>query len=181
MRRPVLAAAAATTLLAIALPSSAEDPVEPVPTPACEPVEGAAVVGATAPETQEVAAPLVPNIVFHDANAEAGAGLPEPEQSVVELDYLVDASGGTPVDATRGVVGFTIGWDEPNGDYDVYVTDADGDLVGEGTSFNPTDGAGEVVGPLTVPHCTVLTVRIENYAGVPTAPITVDAKRTRVR
>lgn len=186
MRRPVLAVAAASTLLAVALPSSAtEDAVEPVPTAPCEAVEGATTVAGT-PVQETVAAPLVPNAATATPNSAADTGLPVPDQSQTTLDFVVDASGGdgtanSPVDATRAAVSFDIGWAEPNGDYDVYVLDADGDVVGSGTSFNPETGAGEQIGPITVGHCAVLTVRVENYAGIPGAEITVEATRGRLR
>lgn len=194
MRRPVLAAAAATALLVLALPSSAEDavveptePTGPVPTEACAPVEGATVIGPEAVAPQTVAAPVLPNAAIHDANAEGGLGLPEPEQSVVSLDFVVDASGGdgsanAPVDATRAAVDLRVDWDGDAGDFDVYLTDAEtGNELGSGTSFNPLDGAGEAVGPVTVKHCTVVTLRIENYAGVPGTELTVSAVRGRLR
>lgn len=180
MRRPLLATAAATALLALALPSSAEDPVEPVPTPACDPVEGATTVAGD-PVSQTVAAPVVPNAAFHDAADTGGLPVTSPAQSMVELPFLLDVSGGDPVDASRGAFLFNVDWAEDSGDFDVYLTDDKGNELGAGTAFNPLDGAGEVVGPVTLRHCQVVTLRIENYAGVPATELTVTATRGKLR
>jgi hypothetical protein len=180
VRRSVLATAAATTLLALALPSSAEDPVEPVPTPPCDAVEGATTVAGEAAQ-QTVAAPAVPNAVFHDAADTGGLPVESPAQSMVELPFLLDVSGGTPVDATRGAFSWAVDWAGDAGDFDVYLTDAEGSELGSGGSFNPLDGPGEVVGPVTLKHCQVVTLRIENYAGIPATELTVTATRGKLR
>ena len=181
MRKPVLAVAAATALVTVALPSSAEETVEPVPTPACEPVEGAALIGPEKLAPFTVAAPLVPNAPMHDVTAETGVPVPSPEQSVLEVPFLVDASGGTPVDATRATFGITVTWEEPNGDYDAYLVNDKGAALGEGTGFNPLDGPSESISGVQVAHCSVVTLRIENYAGIPGADLTVSGARTRLR
>ena len=181
MRTPVLAVAAATAVVTLALPSLAEETTEPVPTPACEPVEGAALIGPTKLEPFTVSAPLVPNAPIHDAADTGGAPVTVPEESLLDVPVLVDASGGTPATATRATATLGVAWEEPNGDFDVYVLDADGNVLGEGTSFNPTDGPGETVAGITVPHCTLLTLRISNYAGVPGSDLTISGTRTKLR
>ncbi len=181
MRKPFLAVAAATALVTVALPSLAEETTEPVPTPACEPVEGAALIGPEKLEPFSVTAPLVPNAPFHDAADTGGLPVTVPEQSLLDVPVLVDASGGTPVDATRATTTLSVAWEEPNGDFDVYLLDAEGRTLGEGTSFNPLDGPGETITGITVAHCSVLTLRISNYAGVPGSDLTVSGTRTKLR
>lgn len=188
MRRPVLATAAATALLALALPSSATEdaePTEPVPTAPCEAVEGATTVDGTQ-EAQTVAAPLLPNAPFNDASSVGGIPTEKPAESILDLAFVVDASGGDgtanqPVDATRAQVDFTVAWEGDAGDFDIYVLDDQGRELGSGTSFNPLDGPGEIASAGTRDHCSLVTLRIENYAGVPATELTVTALRGRLR
>jgi len=157
------------------------DTTEPVPTPPCEEVEGATLVDGDGAAV-EAAAPVLPNIVFNDAANTAGVPVESPAQSLLELDFVLDSSGDAAVvDATRSPFTFSVGWDGDAGDFDVYLTDAAGNELGSGTSFNPLDGPGEVVGPVTVRHCSVVTLRIENYAGIPQTALDVSVTRGKPR
>ncbi|HEX9824023.1 MAG TPA: hypothetical protein VGB51_06470 [Actinomycetota bacterium] len=52
-----------------------------------------------------------------------------------------------------------------DGDFDLYVLDAEGTELDSSVAFNPLDGNGERVELAEVAHCTDLEVLVNNYAG----------------
>lgn len=190
MNRALIATATGAVLIALALPAAALD--EDATAPCEAPEEGVLVLGTGAFEPVEFSAPALPNAPFHDVDStvaplveeETGQDVPAagtPEGSYVDMPVLVDASGDAknPTGDTASTT-FSVAWDGDAGDFDLYVLDAEGNELGAGTSFNPLDGPGETAAA-NAAHCQLLTLRLENYAGVPGTALTLTGKITRVR
>lgn len=163
MRRLLILTLSALALSAI--PAAAQE--EPLPTPPCPTSEEFATLGLTGKDESFSPSP-VPS-VGHDILDE-----PYKEESVTRFQYRLDVSGSeTKPFATSASIELILGWDN-DGDLDLYVYDANGNLLGESVNFNPLDGAGEMVFATCVAHCTDLRVDVVNYLGVPTSAVTLD-------
>lgn len=166
MRKIALAAAAA--MVVAAAPVAAQ--TEPVPTAPCEASEEYTTLGIDG-ATEEVSPSPIPS-VGHDFDDLAGRNdINYHEQSAVSYLYRLDLSGSPDVPAaTKGRVNLTLGWDN-DGDYDIYVYDTEGNLIGEGANqFNPQAGAGEQMMLSNAAHCTDFRIDIVNYLGA--SPVT---------
>ena len=163
--------AAVITALVLAAPAGAQEvPEEPEPTPPCEESEEYATLGLDG-ATEDVEPALIP-AVGHDILEE-----PYREEAVTRYRYRLDVSGSEELPtAIRADVRFAVTWDN-DGDFDLYVYDADGELLGSSTQFNPQAGAGETVQLSQIDHCADLTVEIVNYLA---SPLTTMEMRTTV-
>lgn len=167
MRKTALAAAAA--MLVAAAPVTAQE-ADIVPTEPCEASEEYTTLGVDG-ATEEVAASPVP-AVGHDFDGIVGRDdIDYHEESAVSYRYRLDLSGSEEVPtATRARVNLDLMWDN-DGDYDIYVYDAEDNLIGEGENqFNPETGAGEQMALSSAAHCSDFRIDIVNYLGV--SPVT---------
>ena len=169
MRKTALAAAAA--MLLAAAPVTAQEVTEPVPTAPCEASEEYTTLGLDGAKETVTPSPL-PSFShdFDDLVEEVtGQDVPNrdyPAESAVSYLYRLDLSGSTTVpDASKARVQLNLNWDN-DGDYDLYVYDAEGNSIGEGANgFNPLDGAGEASTLSNAAHCLDFRVDIVNYLG----------------
>ena len=167
MRKLLIGSALA--VVASALPVSAQV-AEPVPTEPCAPVEGATVIGLDG-RVEEFSSPLIPAF-GHDLPTLAGQPGPYPEHSTQVFNYLIDLSGSeTAPYATKGSVNMSLTWDNDL-DYDMYVYDADGDLVDMAEAGTPTP-TPEVAMLSSVAHCSTFRIDVVNYSGPPTTSLTL--------
>lgn len=106
------------------------------------------------------------------------------EQSTVRFRYRIDLSGSSKVPRARVAdIAVELRWDNVS-DYDLWVYDADGELLGglNGGPGNYNNGnltKGDLRGIETevldqVPHCTDLRVDVVNFNGVPPNEMTLD-------
>lgn len=182
-------------VLAGAFPAAAQE-AEPVPTAPCD-VPADTIVQGLSATSQSFSPSPVPS-VGHDVEEEVPRSVnvpdaPDPvpplplpervdvpvdnfgyhEESVTAFDYIVDVSGSSTVPfAVKGSVTLTLGWDNDS-DFDLYVYDAEGNVLSDANTFNPLDGSGEIATLSSVPHCTVLHVEVVNYAGIPNSAMTL--------
>ena len=166
MRKIALAAAAAA-LLVSAAPVTAEEPVATQPCAASEEYTTLGLAGAK----EDVTPSPIPAVGtdFDDLAEQPTIGYHE--ESAVSYLYRLDLSGSpTLPTATKGRVNINLNWDN-DGDYDLYVYDTQGKLIGEGTNgFNPLDGAGEAMTLSSAGHCTDFRIDVVNYLGA--SPVT---------
>jgi hypothetical protein len=172
--------AAAVVALGAILTSALPAVAQVLPTPACAAVPNTKALGLAG--TNESFAPSpVPSVGtdFDDIAGQTIIGYHE--QSVVAFDYVVDVSGSPTVPtATKADVSLTLGWGNDT-DFDLYVYDATGNLVGSSVNFNPQAGAGEVVTLSLVAHCTRLHVEVVNYLGDPTSQLTLAGRLSKLK
>ena len=167
MRKIALTVAAA---MLVAAPVTAEEIVEPVPTAPCEASEEFVTLGLDGAQESVTPSPIpAVGTDFDDLAEQPMVGYHE--QSAVSYQFRLDLSGSdTVVDAKTGNVNINLMWDN-DGDYDLYVYDAEGNPIGEGANgFNPLDGAGENMMLSRAAHCTDFRVDIVNYLGA--SPVT---------
>ena len=185
MRKIALIAAAA--LFVAAAPVAAQE-AEIVPTAPCEASEDYATLGIDG-AVEEVTPSPVPSF-SHDfddlVEQVTGQDVPNrdyPAQSAVTYLYRLDLSGSEAVPAaTTAGVALNLNWDN-DGDYDLYVYDTEGNLIGEGQNgFNPLDGAGEAMSLSNAAHCLDFRVDIVNYLGAsPVTEMTLTAKVSKLK
>ena len=174
MRKIALAAAAA--MVVAAAPVGAQEATEPTPTAPCEASEEYTTLGIDG-ATEDVTPSPVPSFShdFDDLVEEVtGEDVPNrdyPEQSAVSYLYRLDLSGSDAAPAAKTArVALNLTWDN-DADYDLYVYDTEGNLIGEGQNgFNPIDGAGEQMMLSNAAHCTDFRIDIVNYLGA--SPVT---------
>ena len=148
-----------------AVPATAQE--EPLPTPPCPTSEQFATLGLDGKDESFSPEPF-PS-VGHDIQE-----VPYNEDSVSRFEYRLDVSGSeTKPFATSGTTEFILNWDNDT-DLDLYVYDAGGNLLGESVSFNPQNGAGEMVVLTGTAHCTDLRVDVVNYLSAPITAVTLD-------
>ena len=173
MRKIALAAAAA--VFVVAAPVTAQE-AEIVPTAPCEASEDYTTLGIDG-AAEDVSPSPVPSF-SHDfddlVESVTGQDVPNrdyPEQSAVSYLYRLDLSGSEAVPAAKAArVALNLTWDN-DGDYDLYVYDTEGNLIGEGQNgFNPIDGAGEAMTLSSAAHCLDFRVDVVNYLGA--SPVT---------
>ncbi len=99
-----------------------------------------------------------------------------PDHSVVRFKYRIDVSGSsTKPSAQMAGVKIALRWDYPNvSDYDLYVYDANGELLAYSFKYNPLRGINESVVLSRVPHCSDLRVDIVTNLGLPKLEMTLD-------
>ena len=169
MRKIALAAAAA--LFVAAAPVTAQE-AEIVPTAACEASEEYATLGLAGAKESVTPSPIpAVGTDFDTLVDDENDAIPYHEESTVSYLYRLDVSGSETVpNASKARVLLSLGWDN-DGDYDIYVYDAEGNLIGEGANqFNPQSGAGEQMTLSNAAHCTDFRVDIVNYLGA--SPVT---------
>ena len=182
MRKIALAAVAA--MLVAAAPVAAEETTEPLPTAACEASDEYTTLGVGG-TTQKVTPSPVPAVGtdFDTLVDENNDQIPYHEASTVSYKFRLDVSGSEKLPtATMGNALINLAWDN-DGDYDLYIYDTAGKLIGEGANtFNPMDGAGETMTLSRAAHCTDFRIDIVNYAGVsPVTAMELTAKVTNLR
>jgi len=163
MRRILILTVAALALSAV--PATAQE--EPEPTPPCPTSEEFTTLGLEGKDESFSPEP-VPSVT-HDIREE-----PYLEESVSRFQYRLDVSGSEAKPfATSATTELILGWDNDS-DLDLYVYDAAGNLLGESVSFNPQNGAGEMVVLPGTAHCTDLRVDVVNYLAIPISAVTLD-------
>ncbi len=96
------------------------------------------------------------------------------EDTVVRFKYRIDVSGSpAKPSAQTADVRIALNWDNTS-DYDLYIYNADGELLAADYQNNFSVGPGELVFLPRVPHCTDLRVDIVNNLGLPTIEMTLD-------
>jgi hypothetical protein len=181
MRKIALSAAAA--LLLAAAPVTAQE-AEILPTEPCEVSEEYTTLGLDG-TTEDVTPSPIPAVGtdFDTLVDEDDDSIPYHEESTVSYLFRLDLSGSEVVpDASTGNVNLNLMWDN-DGDYDLYVYDAEGNAIGEGANgFNPINGAGEQMMLSRTAHCTDFRVDIVNYLGVsPVTAMDLTAKISSLR
>lgn len=164
MRKIALTAAAALVLAAT--PVTAEE-AEIIPTEPCEASEEFTALSydGAAEDVTPSPVPATPYDLLSEVEP-----MSYNEASAVSYLYRLDVSGSESVpDATSANVLLNLDWDN-SGDYDLFVYDAEDNLLGESVSFNPLDGPGETVMLSRSAHCTDIRIDIVNYAAP--APLT---------
>lgn len=168
--RPVALVAAG--IVALGAVAATDDVTDVPPTEPCAAVEGAeglSLHGTT--ESFRGGTPDPTSIVDQGIGDQTGLA----DASTTEFRYVLDVAPAEAAD-----VRVTLDWTEPTqprvrGDYDLYVLDADGNVLGEATGDNLLGGIlTETVSLNGVDHCTELVVQAKNWLGTPGAEATLD-------
>lgn len=165
-------------ILAAAMPMTAEAAVPTAPCAQSSEYGNVGLAGAH----EDVTPALIPDPAIH---GDPFSATDYPEESVVRFKYRIDVSGSAEnPSALTADVRIALRWDNGVSDYDLYVYDANGELLagnngGLGNLNNGDLLNGDVSGLEKqflphMPHCTDLRVDVVNYEGLPPSEMTLD-------
>lgn len=182
MRRLIASVAVALFVLAV-LPAGAQEPLAPCTTPS----------GTTAfPHTgakEKFIATLTPSPLGSTGNGTPVNDTLDPGATKT-FRYQLDLSRApllsTGAPATMQDVTVHTSWTDPTpaavSDYDLYVYDATGSLLGKDSSFNPQAGEMfESVALSRLKHCSELVIKFVSATGIPGVEVTFELQAGKLR